>query len=206
MQYLILVFIFVAIAIWWLRFRTNRRASVAKITRSSINEQDLAQLQAAFERRLADDCDLPDGIRGRDAYIYWNLMRSWFDKLIAVNRYDSEYAKKLRSDWCEYLQLLSRARTSKFLALETSNEAMASTYGQEAELASRSIEAIQNAFAAAIGAEAIEALREIRNRDGDAFDRSGKRPVAPTGHHYFPISIRPYIEECQPKPSNKEAS
>lgn len=206
MEILLLIFAAVAIAIWWLRFRAGRTASGPNTAgASSLSEPELARLQANFERRLASDCDLPDGIRGRDAYMYWNLMRNWFDRLIAANRYDDEYATKLRNDWFEYIQLLPRAKTARFLALETNNEAKVVTYDQEAETASRSIESIQNAFAAAIGAEAMEELREVRRRDADAFDRSGRGPMAPMGHHYFPVSICPYIEECQPKPSHKVA-
>ncbi|WP_035383742.1 hypothetical protein [Ferriphaselus sp. R-1] len=203
MEYLLLLFATIAIAAWWLMIRAGRKTAVAPIQQSSLSEQELVRLQADFERRLAYDCDLPDSIHGRDAYMYWNLMRNWFDKLIAENRYDDEYAKKIRLDWCEYVQLLPRENTARFLALETNDEAKAQTYAQEAESASRSIELIQNAFAAAIGSEALEVLREIRSRDADAFDRSGRRPVAPTGHHYFPVSISPYIEECQPKPIYK---
>lgn len=207
MEYLLLIFATVAIAVWWFRLRAGRNTDIDLNTAGAIplSEQELARLQADFERRLANDYDLPDGIRGRDAYIYWSLMRNWFDRLIAANRYDDEYVKKLRHDWCEYIQLLPRAKTARFLALETNDEAKASAYDQEAELASRSIELIQNAFAAAIGAEAMVELREIRSRDADVFDRSGRRPMAPTGHHYFPVSISPYIEECRPKPSHEVA-
>jgi len=206
-EYLLLMFAAVAIVVWWFRFRAGCKTDSDLNTagKSPLSEEELARLQADFERRLANDYDLPDGIRGRDAYIYWNLMRTWFDRLIAANRYDDEYAKKLRHDWCEYIQLLPQAKTARFLALETNDYAKASAYDQEAESASQSIELIQNAFAAAIGAEAMDELREIRNKDADAFDRSGRRPMAPTGHHYFPVSISPYIEECQPKPSHEVA-
>lgn len=129
-------------------------------------------------------------------------MRKWFDRLIAANRYDDEYAKKLQRDWRDYIELLPRAKTARFLALETDDKAKASAYNQEAELASRSVELIQNAFVAAIGAEAIEELRDVRSRDANAFDRSGTRPMAPMEHLYFLISFSPYIEECRPTRSD----
>ena len=207
MEYILLIFATVAVTFWWLKFRSGRKtdSDLNSAGRSPPSEQELVLLQADFERRLTNDCELPDGIRGRDAYIYWNLMRNWFDKLIAANRYDDRYSKKLRHDWSEYIQLLPQIKTARFLAMETNEEAKASAYHQETKSALRSIEHIQNAFAAAIGSEATEQLREIRSRDADAFDRSGRRPMAPTGHHYFPVSISPYSEECQPKPSYKEA-
>lgn len=203
MQYLFLILAIVAIAVWWLGFRERSKNSVTPKIQSSISERDLILLQADFERRLENDYDLPDGIRGRDAYIYWNIMRIWFDQLIAANRFNDEYSKKLRRDWCEYIQLLSRSKTASFLALEENNDAKTQIYGREAESGLRSIEVIQNAFAAAIGPEAVEVLREIRSRDADAFDRSGRRPMAPMGYHYFPVSISPYAEECKPKASHK---
>lgn len=185
---------------WWFRLRAARKTVSERDTAdtSPLSEQELVRLQADFERRLAADSDLPDSIRGKDAYIYWNLMCKWFNSLIAAHRYDDEYTKKLRRDWCDYIELLPRGRTARFLALETDDEAKASTYDQEAELASRSIEFIQNAFAAAIGADAIEELQDVRSRDAGAFDRTGQRPMAPMGHHYFPISLSPYIEGCRP--------
>jgi hypothetical protein len=203
----LLIFAVLAIAVWYFRFRLDRKTASDSntVATSPISQQELTRLQTNFERRLANECDLPDGIRGRDAFIYWNLMSNWFDRLIAANRYDDGYANKLRRDWCEYIQLLPKAKSARFLALETSNEVKASDYDQEAGSASRSIELIQNAFAAAIGADAIEQLLEIRSRDADAFDRSGRRPIAPIGHHYFPVSINPYIEEYRPKSSHEVA-
>lgn len=120
MEYLFLIFATVAIAAWWFKFRVDRKTANAPntVSRSPLSEPEVTQLQMNFEQRLANDYDLPDGIRGRDAYIYWNLMRKWFDRLIAENRYDAEYAKKLRRDWCEYIELLSRAKTAQFLAME----------------------------------------------------------------------------------------
>jgi hypothetical protein len=204
LEYLLLILVLVALAVWWLWFRAVHKNGTEPNTAdtSPLSAQELARQQMDFERRLADDCDLPDSIHGKDAYIYWNLMRKWFDKLIATKRYDDEYAKKLQRDWCEYIELLPRAKSARFLAMELDNTAKASVYEQEAELALRSVEAIQNAFAAAIGTEAIDQLRVVRNRDYDAFDRTGRRPMAPIGHHYFPVSIRPYTEECRPKHSD----
>jgi len=46
--------------------------------------------------------------------------------------------------------------------------------------------------------EAVAQLKDVRSRKYDAFDRSGKKPMAPTGFHYFPTSIQPYVEELVP--------
>jgi len=200
LEYLLLIFASVAVTAWWFR----RRAACETVSErdtadtSPLSEQELIRLQADFERLLATDSDLPDSICGRDADIYWNLMSKWFSRLIAENRYDDEYAKTLRCDWSDYIELLPREKSARFLALELEDKAKAAIYDQEAEQASRSIYLIQNAFAAAIGADAIEELRDVRNRDVGAFDRTGQRSMAPMGHQYFPVSLSPYIEECQP--------
>ena len=52
---------------------------------------------------------------------------------------------------------------------------------------------IGDGMAVAVGQEAVEA--DVRSRPHDAFDHSGKKPMAPAGFHYFPTSIRPYVEE-----------
>lgn len=205
MEYLLVIFAVLVLTVWWLKSRSSRNttSTSTKVVTNTLSELELTRLQMNFEQRLASGGDLPDGIRGKDAYIYWNLMRNWFEKLIAANRYDDEHANKLRRDWCDYIQLLPRVKTAQFLARETNNKAKAATYEQDAESALRSIELIQHAFALAIGAEAMEELREVRGKSPNAFDRSGRRPMAPDGHYYFPVSISPYKEECLPKPSDK---
>jgi hypothetical protein len=57
---------------------------------------------------------------------------------------------------------------------------------------------IEDGVAAAIGKEAVAQLEDIRSRKYDAFDRSGRKTMAPIGYHYFPTSIRPYVEEVVP--------
>jgi len=125
-------------------------------------------------------------------------MRNWFSQLNAAYRYDEAQVQWLRRDWRDYIDLLPGVTTSQFLALEASSSAKASAHSGEAELASRKVELIENAFAAAVGESAIDELRQVRSRDADAFDRTGTKPMAPVGHHYFPVSLNPYVEECQP--------
>lgn len=199
MDYFILIIVGMAVAAWWLKFRSSLKATSASFDTetSTLSEHELAQLQKDFENRLKNDADLPDGIRGRDAYIYWNLMRNWYEKLIAENRYDDEYAKKLRSDWRDYIQLLPRAKSAQFLANQINDEARIATYEREVESAFRSIELIQNAFATAIGVEATEELQEVREKSPNAFDRSGLKPMAVVGYYYCPVSLNPYMEECR---------
>jgi hypothetical protein len=57
--------------------------------------------------------------------------------------------------------------------------------------------AIEDAFAAAVGNEAIEELRSVRDAPPGAFDRSGRKPMAPIGYRYAPVSFYPYREELK---------
>jgi hypothetical protein len=200
MSYLAIVILLTVGALWWFAVRRSRMsvATTKTIRANAPTDRALAQLQAEFERRMVEEQHLPDGIRGRAAYIYWNLMRNWFNQLNAAGRYDDTQAERVRQDWCEYLKLLRQVCTSRFLALEASSGDKATAHSEEADLGSRRLEFIQDAFAAAIGPEATEELRTVRSAGADAFDRTGKQPMAPNGHRYFPVSINPYVEKCQP--------
>lgn len=127
-------------------------------------------------------------------------MRNWFNHLAAASRYDDAKAQKTRQDWCDYLELVPQASTLRFLSREADSADKASAHSEEADLASKRIDFIQNAFAAAVGSEAIEELQRVREREADAFDRTGTQPIAPIGHRYFPVSLNPYVEKCQPVP------
>ena len=202
MNYLIFILAVVAVA-WWFKSRSKSSSEKKIETRDTKppTHGELIRTQMEFERRLESENGLPDGILGRDAYIYWNLMRNWFDKLAAENRYAEETLNKLQQDWSAYMELLPQMKRARFLAMELEDQQKAAAYDQEATQAARSIKAIRDAFAARIGHEATETLLSIRDRAADAFDRTGKRDVAPAGHQYFPVSISPYVEECRPKPT-----
>ena len=198
MDYLLLILIAVAITVWWFKTRSGISSDIEAKSKE-ISHDEVIKLQLDFEHQLESDFDLPDGIRGKDAYIYWHLMRKWFSKLTAENRYNQEILGKIQRDWCFYLDQLPKMKRARFLAMELEDRQKADKYDQRADQTVRSIEGIQDTFASLIGPQAVEELCLIRNQDTDAFDRTGKRVVAPAGHHYFPVSINPYIEECRPK-------
>jgi hypothetical protein len=95
----------------------------------------------------------------------------------------------------EKLSGRSERATISFLSAETDNEEKRKVYVEEELEVKRKITTIEDAMAAAIGKEAVAQLEAARNAPGDAFDRSGKKLMAPSGFHYFPTSIRPYVEE-----------
>jgi hypothetical protein len=177
---------------WWHKTNeTKNRERLEEYERNKLSDESVLKAQLEFEKRLGENIDLPDGIRGKTAFIYCNLMTKWFSSLIAANRYDKAMCKKLKSDWLEYLYLLEHQQTSNFLSLESSDET------KEAWEERKRYEMIEDGFAAAVGKEAIEELRQVRERSHDAFDRPG-RNIAPAGYHYFPASIRPYTEKLVP--------
>jgi hypothetical protein len=199
MNYLFVVLAVIIAIIWLLKQRTNYGTVNTSTSddKNGVSDTELTLLQTNFERRISEEQDLPDGIRWKQAYIYWNLMRNWFAQLNAAYRYDAKRSQ-LRLDWCDYIDLLHRTSALRYLELESDNEDKAVAYSEEAKLSSQRIEFIENAFAAAIGVEAVEELHKVKNREVGAFDRSGTQPIAPIGHHYFPVSLNPYIENCQP--------
>src|SRR5207247_6776110 len=140
MNYLIVIIAAIVGTVWWLRLRPGRSAAAVSIRGASeLNDDELVKLQTDFERRIVSGQDLPDSIRGRKAYIYWNLMRNWFSQLNAAYRYDEAQVQWLRRDWRDYIDLLPGVTTSQFLALEASSSAKASAHSGAAELASRTV-------------------------------------------------------------------
>jgi hypothetical protein len=126
-------------------------------------------------------------------------MSKWFDVLIATYRYDEPMSTKLRSDWLSYMGLLESQSRSSFLWLEARDETKRDTYGEEANLERKQYVAIEDGFAAAIGNEAMEELQRVREAPHDAFDRSGRKPMASIGHRYVMVSLRPFNEELKPE-------
>lgn len=199
MEYQILIVVAVVIVIWQLDKQRRKKEALLfeEYEKVKLSDEAVTKVQTEFEKRLEKNVDLPDGIRGKEAFIYWNHTRAWFGSLIAANRYAETKSDKIKRDWLEYLNLLEEKKTLNFLSLETENDEKRDRYAKEADAAAKKIELIENGVAAAIGKEAIEQLEHTRSRDHGAFDRSGKKPMAPIGYHYFPTSIRPYVEECK---------
>ena len=119
----------------------------------------LADAQSSVEKRLG----IPDGIEGKQAFIYWNMMRGWFYELSASKGYNEKNSNNIISDWENYLEYL-----------------------EDRELFAEELFDMENDFATAIGHHAVEQLVDVRRAKDDAFDRSGKKPLAPSGFHYGP--------------------
>jgi hypothetical protein len=177
----------------------TRKQQSEESDRNRLNDENILKAKADFEIRLDENADLPDGIGWRQAYIYRNLMSKWFDSLIAKYRYDESMSKKLSADWLSYMYLLESESKSSLLSFEKINANEKESYEQTAWLERKQYVAIENGFAAAIGNEAIEELRRVREAPIGAFDRSGRKPMAPIGYSYVPVSLHPYGEDLKPK-------
>jgi hypothetical protein len=162
-----------------------------------LSDEDVAMAQSAFERRLEGDSNLSDTIVWGDAYIYWQLMSKWYRTLFETHQNNDKMAAKLRSDWLDYLRCLETLKTEA-LPNEQANHKRDS-HGSEAERSWRTKVAIEDAFATAIGDEALQFLRRVRASNHVAFDRSGRKPMAADGYYYSPVSFSPYVEELKPK-------
>lgn len=134
---------------------------------------------------------------GQSAHIYRYLMREWFNKLTAQARYDEPKLKKVRKDWLIYMELLEARETSNFLSAEGSDEAKRSEYGRRAWEEKTQLEAIEDAFAEAMGAEAVEKLRQIRAKDVLSFSSMGE--LAPDGYWYPGFAPRGGVEKPLPR-------
>src|SRR5262249_14417268 len=174
--------------LWKVHQHRKHKLKLLSDAKERLTDESVAKAQTEFERRLKENA-LPDEMR-RAAFIYWNLMRTWFASLSAAKHYTDAGSDKLNSDWLDYMDLMQRRATAGFFlyaALETEK------YNEELNEASRKMTMIEDGMAAAVGQEAVAQLEDVRGRPHYAFDRSGKKPMAPTGYRYFPTS--PYVEE-----------
>jgi hypothetical protein len=140
-----------------------------------------------FEEQLRNEVSLPDGVRGRDLYIYRSLMRDWYAKLAAVNRYDEAKAEKMRVDWLTYMELVRSRATANYFWQESSDEPKRDIHEVEAEEHKLRLKAIEDGFAHAIGPEAVETLRVIRAKQYDDFSQQGE--LGPDGYRFRGIAL-----------------
>ena len=167
--------------------------------RQRLSDERVLKSQDEFEQGLNANANLPDAIGWQKAYTYRHLMSKWFASLMAKYRYDDVMSKKIKTDWLDYLDLLDSESRTSWLSGESRDEKKQEAYGAEAWQMRQQYMAIEDGFAAAMGEEAIKELAQVRAAEHGSFDRSGRKPMAPEGFHYFPVSFHPYEEELKPK-------
>jgi len=161
-------------------FTNNEEEKEVKIT-----EEIIFKVQSEFETKLRDETEFPDAISGDEIYIYRNLMLGWFNKLAAKNRYDEDLTQKLRRDWLDYIGAVGDRSTYNYLSNEFYDEkdnSKSETYREKHIAASRKMFAIQDAFATAVGEEAVAELAKIKAMDFMEFGRNGE--LAPEGYKW----------------------
>lgn len=189
-------FIIIVLIILWISRHNNTSEISSKSEKpisikNEIKEETVFKRQTEFEKKLQETY-LPDAISGIEIYIYKNLMSVWYDKLSSENRYNNEMIQKLRNDWLDYMSALEDRSTYNFLSLEAEKPEEQDSFREDHINASRKSFAIEEAFAAAVGKEAIDELARIRGLDFSSFDNNGN--LAPDG---FKFDI--YGELCPKK-------
>ena len=175
---------------FWLKVVVTR-----EYAKRRVSDEAVIKAQTEFERRLETNINLPDGIRGRDAFIYWHLMRKWFASRHASSRHAATESDKIKSDWLDYMHLMEERAILRFLSLGTENEEKRKAYDEEAIEVSRKITMIEDGMAAAVGQEAVAQLEDARRRPHDAFDRKADGFYRLS---LFSTSIKPCVEKLVP--------
>jgi hypothetical protein len=176
--------IVIIVTVWWISKYLNSTKSSSKTedsntTKKEISEDTVFEIQNNFERRLKE-VHLPDVIGGKEIYIYKNLMRVWYKRLSSENRYKDAMIQKLMSDWLEYINALDNLASYLYLSLEAASKEKQESYYNDHILASKKAFAIEDAFASAIGKDAVKELDHIRGLS--AFNFNGE--LAPDGFEW----------------------
>lgn len=149
----------------------------------NVSEEAVFQAQTRFEKKLSEETEFPDAISGIEIYIYKNLMLPWYNKLAAKSRYDETLIQKLRRDWLDYMEAVEDRSTYNYLWLETQDdEERSERYRADHITAARKVFAIQNAFAAAMGEDAVAELNKTKEMDFMKFSQEGE--LAPKGFEW----------------------
>ncbi|MCX6780913.1 MAG: hypothetical protein NT003_02235 [Candidatus Magasanikbacteria bacterium] len=178
-MYIPLWIIVIGVVIWFIYARNKEKAqqNISVITEEKevvISEETVFKVQSKFEDKITNETEFPDAISGDEIYIYKNLMRPWFDKLIAQYRYDEKMIQKLRNDWLDYMEAVGDRSTYNYLSLESQDEKQSEKYREDHIVASRKMFAIQDAFATAIGADAVSELKKVKEMGFMSFSRNGE--------------------------------
>jgi len=183
--------IVIILAVWWISkyFHSISASSTNETSVSDknnrIEEDTVIEIQGKFEKKLHDEINFPDAIRGMDVYIYSNLMRVWYKKLSSENRYNEEMTKKIRNDWVDYISFINDFSTYNYLSFEfydSKDTTKSDSYSEKTGVAFNKKQAIEDAFASSTGTEAVNELARIRNLDHYSFDKLGN--LAPKGFEY----------------------
>jgi hypothetical protein len=143
---------------------------------------DIIDEMNKFEADLKRKKDLPDAIRSVNAYVFRYLMKGWLLGLLARHRHDDTLSMNLRKDMYEYMNLLSDAATTRFLALEGRTEEVRLHHDLRYQNQLAQIAIIEQSFATRVGEHASQTLRDARAAGFEKYAADGT--PAPPGYHY----------------------
>lgn len=166
--------------VWWITKKAQSPTS--SLIYKDFTEDNVIEAQRKFEKSMIES-DGPVGIGYQQTHIYY-LLRGWFEKLCAQNRYKDDMLQRLRSDWMTYLNALEAHRIDVYLWMETDREDKEGNDYREEELrmSGMKVKALEDGIAAAMGEEAVKELERKRNMDQDRFGPNGK--TAPKRKRY----------------------
>ncbi len=169
-------------AFLWFASKNKKNSVDPESSPSSIpsSEESVFQAENKFEKKL-ENYNLPDAISGKEIYIYRELMKKWYNNLSANNRYNEQVTHKLRSDWLDYMDALEERNTCNYLSLETEGKD-SDKYRESHIVASKKVLAIEDAFAVAVGTDAVDELNRARALSFFEFNHEGNR--APNGYQW----------------------
>jgi hypothetical protein len=177
--------------VFWAMWHDKRNAKKAEKRheewrRSQLSDVAVAKEQSKFEERMVEgqESGIPDAIIHKRAYIYWNLMRGWFEAILAKNYGNEVVCNQIKINLLRYIELLRDHEMHRFLAVEEEDEAKATERWKDAFNDLEEIGSIETALASAIGNEASEILASVRLLSLESFDRTGRKPIAPIGFKY----------------------
>jgi len=166
-MYIPLWIIVIGVIIWFIyvhnKEKSQQNISVTTEEKDAvISEETGFKVQSEFEDKITNEIDFPNAISGDEIYIYRNLMHPWFDKLTAQYRYDEKMTQKLRNDWLDYMDAVDDRSTCNYLFMESEDKKKSEKYWEDHVTASRKMFAIQDAFANAIGVDAVSELKKVK--------------------------------------------
>ncbi|MFA5831315.1 MAG: hypothetical protein WC878_05795 [Candidatus Paceibacterota bacterium] len=172
--------VFIVLGIWWFskqyRHHTAGAPKSAEFSpeKKEVSEDHALEIQTKFENQLRDVC-LPSAIGGKEIYIYKNLMSVWYAQLSAENRYNDAMTQKLRTDWLEYMNALRDKSTHYYLSLELAEKGKENLYQNDHFNAAKKVFEIEEAFASAVGKDAVDTLARTREmKESSSFSREGE--------------------------------
>lgn len=181
--------IFLAYGIYHDKIRKPERVPSAKTNVNDVRATIIDALE-----KISSNYDLPDGVRGRNVYIFQNFVIRNYDKIVAENKYNRYFDhNKLDQEIVEYIRAMFDVEQCKFLWNEAKDPEKLKRYGSEVdELCAKKI-SIEDYFAVTSGGVEKSDLDNLRRRKGNSFSKRGK--IAQMGQYFLWIDELPRNRE-----------